>query len=93
MDSVEDETSIFPEYVAEPEDFLPDLGRSGISPETLAEWEARGIGSWLEGFHDTVASVRNTVKSIKDHPLVPEDVTVRGFIIIDSVTGELTEIQ
>ena len=74
------------------EEFKPHMLERGISPETLAEWEARGIGSWLEGFHDTVASVRNTVKSIKDHPLVPEDVTVRGFII-DSVTGELTEIQ
>lgn len=74
------------------EEFKPHMLERGISRETLVEWEAKGIGNWLEGFHDTVASVRKTVKSIKDHPLVPEDVTVRGFII-DSVTGELTEIQ
>lgn len=46
----------------------------------------------LEGFHDTEASVRKTVSAIVNHPLVPKDVTVRGFII-DSVTGELTEVS
>lgn len=30
--------------------------------------------------------------AIVNHPLVPKDVIVRGFII-DSVTGELTEIR
>jgi len=35
--------------------------------------------------------VRRTVETIKRHPLVPADVTVRGFII-DSQTGELEEI-
>lgn len=74
------------------EEFKPHMLGRGISPETLAEWEAKGIGDWLEGFHDTVASVRKTVESVKNHPLVPKDVTVRGFII-DSVTGELTEVQ
>ncbi len=50
------------------------------------------LHGWLEGFHDTEASVRRTVAAIVQHPLIPADVTVRGFII-DSVTGELTEIQ
>ena len=52
----------------------------------------RGIPEETEGFHDTEASVRRTVAAIVNHPLVPKDVTVRGFII-DSVTGELTEIK
>ena len=64
----------------------------GISEDTLSEWEARGVAEWLEGFHDTEASVRKTVAAIVNHPLVPKDVVVRGFII-DSVTGALTEIQ
>jgi carbonic anhydrase len=29
---------------------------------------------------------------VKHHPLVPQDVVVRGFII-NSVTGELTEFE
>ena len=74
------------------EEFRPHMLERGIPEDTLKEWEGRGIGPWLEGFHDTEASVRRTVEAIVNHPLVPKDVTVRGFII-DSVTGELTEIR
>lgn len=73
------------------EHFKPHMLEHGISETVLAEWEQKGIAEWLEGFHDTEASVRKTVSVIVNHPLVPKDVTVRGFII-DSVTGELTEI-
>ena len=74
------------------EEFKPHMLEHGISESVLKEWEAKGIDSWLEGFHDTEASVRKTVAAIVNHPLVPKDVVVRGFII-DSVTGELTEID
>ena len=73
-------------------EFKPHMLEHGISEAVLAEWEAKGIEEWLEGFHDTEASVRKTVAAIVNHPLVPSDVTVRGFII-DSVTGELTEVK
>ena len=71
--------------------FRPHMLAHGISEQTLAAWEAQGVAEWLEGFHDTEASVRKTVAAIVNHPLVPKDVVVRGFII-DSVTGALTEI-
>lgn len=74
------------------EEFKPHMLERGIPEETLRQWEGRGIGPWLEGFHDTEASVRRTVEAIVNHPLVPKDATVRGFII-ESVTGELTEIK
>lgn len=72
-------------------EFKPHMLEHGISEATLKEWEAKGVGEWLEGFHDTEASVRKTVAAVVNHPLVPKDVVVRGFII-DSVTGELTEV-
>ena len=72
--------------------FKPHMLEHGIPEAVLAEWEARGVADWLEGFHDTEASVRRTVAAIEGHPLVPKDVTVRGFII-DSVTGELSEVK
>ena len=50
------------------------------------------LDAWLEGFHDTEKSVRDTVAAIVNHPLIPSDVAVRGFII-DSATGGLTEIK
>ena len=45
--------------------------------------------SWLYGFEDTEKSVKGTVEAIINHPLIPNDINVSGFII-DSVTGELT---
>ena len=73
-------------------EFKPHMLERGIAEETLLEWEKRGIGQWLEGFHDTQASVKKTVAAVVNHPLVPKDVIVRGFII-DSVTGELSEVK
>ena len=60
-------------------------------PESELSREDIDLDEWLEGFHDTERSVRDTVETIVRHPLIPSDVTVRGFII-DSVTGELTEV-
>lgn len=73
-------------------EFKPHMLEHGIAEDILAEWEDKGVADWLEGFHDTEASVRRTVTAIVNHPLVPSDVVVRGFII-DSVTGELTEVK
>ena len=73
-------------------EFKPHMLEHGIPEAVLQAWEAKGVAQWLEGFHDTEASVRKTVAAIVNHPLVPGDVVVRGFII-DSVTGELTEVR
>ena len=43
-------------------------------------------------FETSEASVHETVEQIRNHPLVPSDITVRGFVI-DSVTGELTPVE
>jgi carbonic anhydrase len=73
--------------------FLPVMKARGIKEETLDTIRECGIdlNQWLEGFHDTPASVRKTVQTIKTHPLIPQDIIVRGFII-DSETGALEEI-
>ncbi|MBR2146787.1 MAG: carbonic anhydrase [Muribaculaceae bacterium] len=65
----------------------------GVTESTLDTIKHSGIDldQWLEGFHDTQQSVVNTVATIFNHPLLPDEVTVRGFII-DSVTGSLEEV-
>lgn len=75
-------------------EFKHHIIERGISEETIDTIKRCGIDLdlWLEGFHDTETSVRNTVNSVRNHPLMPLDVVVRGFII-DSVTGELQEIM
>ncbi len=73
--------------------FHAHMKARGIADSTLETIRRSGINlnEWLEGFHDTEASVRHTVDVIQHHPLVPHDVSVRGFII-NSVTGELTAV-
>ena len=76
------------------EHFHDEMIARGVTDETLGTIQKCGIDlhHWLEGFKDTPESVRETVETIKTHPLVPEDIAVRGFII-DSETGELEEIE
>ena len=73
--------------------FHEEMIKRGVTDETLDTIRMCGINldHWLEGFKDTPESVRNTLAPIKTHPLMPRDITVRGFII-DSTTGALEEI-
>ena len=71
--------------------FEEEMLKRGIPASELERTDV-DLNDWLEGFHDTEKSVRNTVATIVNHPLIPSDVVVRGFII-DSQTGELTEIE
>lgn len=66
----------------------------GIKQETIDMIHYCGVDfdSWLYGFGDTEKSVRGTVSSITNHPLIPTDIKVYGFII-DSLTGELKEVK
>ena len=66
----------------------------GVTDQMLDTIRRCGVDldHWLEGFRDTEESVRRTVDTICNHPLVPRDVTVRGFII-DSETGALEEVN
>ena len=73
--------------------FHDEMLARGVSDQTLDTIRKCGIdlNHWLEGFKDTDESVRKTVETIRTHPLVPNDVIVRGFII-DSETGLLNEV-
>ena len=65
----------------------------GIPEEHITLMRHCGIDldSWLHGFEDTSAAVAETVDLVKNHPLMPQDITVRGYIM-DSVTGALTPL-
>ena len=62
----------------------------GITEETISTLYNAGIdiSKWLRGFDSVEESVRESVKSIKNHPLIPKDVNIHG-LIIDSSTGAL----
>ena len=65
----------------------------GIPEEHITLMRHCGIDldSWLHGFEDTSTAVAETVDLVKNHPLMPQDITVRGYIM-DSVTGALTPL-
>lgn len=65
----------------------------GISDEHINLMMHCGIDlkSWLHGFEDTHAAVEETVDLVRNHPLIPTDVTVKGYIM-DSLTGDLSAL-
>ena len=75
-------------------EIIHKMTEHGISEETIKMVKSCGIEleKWLHGFDDVETSVHETVKSIKEHPLIPKDVSVYG-LIMDPVTGELTQLD
>ncbi len=73
---------------------MTDLMRKrGISEENIKKAESEiNLEKYLDGFRDYEKSIHNTIETIRQHPLVPEDIIIRGFII-DSKTGKLTEVK
>lgn len=65
----------------------------GVDDEHIQLMRHCGIDldSWLHGFEETDAAVLETVDLVKNHPLMPKDVVVRGYIM-DSTTGALTSL-
>lgn len=72
---------------------LQKMKDRGIKEEQINMMKYCGIDfdAWLSGFDNVETSVSETVSIIKNHPLIPKDISVRGFVM-DSVTGALEEI-
>lgn len=73
---------------------LKHMRERGVSQDhiDMMEYCDVNLRQWLSGFNDTEEAVQKSVTIVQHHPLVPHDITVRGFIM-NSVTGKLTEIQ
>lgn len=76
-----------------PQEMIHLMEKRGISPETIEMIKRCGIdlNKWLTGFDDTPLSVKESVELVRNHPLLPEDVKVAGYIM-DSMTGQLTPL-
>ena len=70
------------------------MDASGIPKEKLETAQIYGVDveKWLKGFDDVESSVVESVKVIRNHPLIPSSVRVHGFII-DPTTGKLDEVR
>jgi len=69
---------------------LAAMKKRGISKENIETLERAGInlGDWLKGFDSVEESIKSTVKMIKQHPLLADDIIVHG-LIMDPETGKL----
>lgn len=50
------------------------------------------LDQWLHGFDDTESAILETVDLVRNHPLIPKDIIVKGYIM-DSTTGKLSTIN
>ena len=69
---------------------LNHLRERGVSMDSVEMLKYAGVDfeKWLCGFNTIRESVENTVKTLKEHPLIPKDVGISGYIM-DTKTGEL----
>lgn len=65
----------------------------GISEEHIRLMEHCGIDlkAWLHGFEDTDQAIHETVDLVSNHPLMPESISVAGYVM-DSYTGALRPV-
>lgn len=72
------------------QEMLHLMKQRGVDEEHIQLMRHCGIDldSWLHGFDETDTAVLETVDLVKNHPLMPKDVVVRGYIM-DSETGQL----
>lgn len=74
-------------------EMIEHMKKRGISEEAIDMMHYCGVNfdNWLSGFDDVETSVRESVELLVHHPLIPDDVSIGGFVM-DSTTGELHEI-
>jgi carbonic anhydrase len=69
---------------------LDKARQRGVSDDTLAMLKNAGIDldHWLTGFDRVETGVEESVKVIRNHPLIPKDVPIHG-LIMHPETGKL----
>ncbi|WP_026973774.1 beta-class carbonic anhydrase [Alicyclobacillus contaminans] len=73
-----------------PEAMFERMAEHGISRATIEMLEHAGIDlhTWFKRIESIPDSVRETVRTIRNHPLVPKTLTVHG-LVMDPETGRL----
>lgn len=74
----------------DPEDTIQKMIERGVSSETLDTLAVTGIdlNAWLQRIDSIPDSVRESVRLIKRHPLMPKSILVHG-LVMDPETGKL----
>ena len=75
------------------ESMIAHMKQRGVSQASIDLVKYCGIDfeRWLAGFDTVEQSVTDTVNTIRNHPLMPRDVRIGGYVI-DTETGELSTV-
>ncbi len=78
----------------DPDQTFEKMTEHGIENDTIDTIEHAGIDlhTWLKRIESIPESVRESVRMIRNHPLVPKSLTVHG-LIIDPDTGKLDVVE
>ncbi|SDQ78658.1 carbonic anhydrase [Virgibacillus subterraneus] len=76
------------------ESIMSKMTERGISEERLDTLQNAGVDlkQFLKGFDSVEDSVRQSVSTIQNHPLIPKDVPVHG-LVINPDTGKLDVVS
>ncbi|MGP4108509.1 beta-class carbonic anhydrase [Virgibacillus sp. L01] len=76
------------------ESIMSKMKERGISEERLDTLQNAGVDleQFLKGFDSVEDSVRQSVSTIQNHPLIPQDVPVHG-LVINPNTGKLDVVS
>lgn len=76
------------------QEMLAKMLERGVSTHHIETMKYCGIDfeQWLSGFENVDESVQKSVQLLQEHPLIPDDVNIYGFVM-DSVTGKLQRLN
>lgn len=72
---------------------LNKMKERGINEQDLKIVQFCGVDfeKWLAGFEEVESSVQNSIDILKNHPLIPHDIKIYGYVM-DTTTGKLNAI-
>jgi carbonic anhydrase len=73
-----------------PSETITKMMEKGVSRQAIETIESAGINlqKWLHGFDNVEDSVKASVQTVKNHPLLTKNIPVHG-LVIDPKTGKL----
>ncbi len=73
---------------------LEHMKQRGISERSIEflDYCGMNVKDWLTGFSCVQEAVRKSVELVRDHPLIPKDITIEGFLM-DPVTGRIDRLD
>lgn len=74
--------------------FIEQIEKRGVNVDTKKIKEQYGVDveNWLTGFDETENAVLKSVELLENHPLIPENVEISGYVI-DTDTGQLRPVN